>query len=162
MNAVVEISRQTGEVIAQYGKVAGSWDFSPMESELECVHGANITEEGTLLVSVREPGTGFPSTPVPHYFIEFELDPVNRIAKEIWRYGEGIDDFPKWKGEAYRMPGGNTLVNYGTGGIIREVTPDGRTAWHVKYDADFEDDFTNKMVGHTILIDDLYALTQGW
>ena len=36
------------------------------------------------------------------------------------------------------------------------------TAWHVKWDADFEDDRFNKMVGHTILIDDLYALVRGW
>lgn len=161
-NTVVEISRQSGEVIAQYGKVAGSWDFDPLSSELECVHGGNISPEGTMLVSFRAPGTGFPAEPVPHFFAEFELDPENRIAKEIWRYGEGIDDFPKWKGEAYRVSGGNTLVNYGTGGIIREVTPGGQTAWHVKYDANFEHDYTNKMVGHTILIDDLYALTKGW
>jgi hypothetical protein len=162
-STVVEVSRETGDVIAYYGKVPGGWDFVPTRNELECVHGANITSDGTLLVSVRGvPGSGFPSEPVPHFFVEFELDRTNRIATEIWMYGEGIDDFPKAKGEAYRVPGGNTLVNYGTGGIIREVTQDGQTAWHVKYDADFENDYNNKMVGHTILIDDLYALTKGW
>ncbi len=163
INTVVEVSRETGEVIGQYGQVTGSWDFVPSSrGELECVHGGNITEEGTLLVSVHEAGAGFAREPVPHFFVEFELDYENRVAEEIWRYGEGIDDFPRAKGEAYRVEGGNTLVNYGTGGIIREVTPDGLTAWHVIYDADFEVEFTNKMVGHTILIDDLYALTRGW
>lgn len=162
-STVVEIARSTGEVMGYYGKVPGSFALVPERAELECVHGGNLTPEGTLLVSVRDvPGSGFPKEPVPHLFIEFGLDRVNQIANEVWRYGEGVDDFPKWKGEAYRVQGGNTLVNYGTGGIIREVTPDGQTAWHVKYDADFEHDYTNKMVGHTILIDDLYGLTEGW
>ena len=67
-----------------------------------------------------------------------------------------------YKGEAQRLDNGNTLVNYGTGGVIREVTPGKETAWHVKWDADFSDDHFNKMVGHTILIDDLYTLCRGW
>jgi hypothetical protein len=162
IHTVVEVSRKTGEVIAHYGKVEGSFEFVPKRAELEVVHGGNISEDGTLLVSFHEPGTGFSEVPVPHFFVEFELDRTNRIATEVWSYGEGIDDFPRWKGESYPVAGGNTLVNYGTGGVIREVTKDGRIAWDVKYDADFEHDYINKMVGHTILIDDLYALTKGW
>ncbi len=45
--------------------------------------------------------------------------------------------------------------------MIREITIDKRTAWHVKFDVPQGDDFYNKMVGHNELIDDLYALNGG-
>ena len=35
---------------------------------------------------------------------------------------------------AIRLPNGNTLGNYGTGGAIREITPDKQTVFHVKFD----------------------------
>ena len=115
-----------------------------------------------MLVSAHAPGSGDSETRVPHYFLEFELDRDNRIAREIWRYGEGVDEWPRWKGEVFPVPGGNRLLNYGTGGVIREVAQDLEVAWEVIWDADFRIDDINKMVGHTILIDDLYALNRGW
>jgi hypothetical protein len=163
INTVVEIGRQSGELIAQWGDVSGSWAFDPNTfGLLEFVHGANITPEGTLLISAHAPGSGESQTRVPHYFIEFELDWDNRIASEFWQYGEGLDDWPRWKGEVFPVPGGNRLLNYGCGGVIREVAPDLEVAWEVKWDADFRIDDINKMVGHNILIDDLYALNRGW
>jgi len=32
-------------------------------------------------------------------------------------------------GEAARLPGGNTLHNYGSGSVIKEITPEGEVAW---------------------------------
>jgi len=161
-NTVVEIDRQSGNLVGQWGDLPGSWAFDPPNLAIDWVHGANITPDGTLLLSSHAPGSGESNTPVPHCFLEFELDRADRVAKLIWVYGGGREEYPKWKGEAYRVPGGNTLVNYGTYGVIREVTPDGQTAWDVKWDADFSIDYINKMVGHSILIDDLYALCEGW
>ena len=97
-----------------------------------------------------------------HLFAEFEIDRGGRLLVEKWQYGRGGEEWARYKGEAVRLKGGNTLVNYGTGGVIREVTPDKETVWHVKWDADFADDRFNKMAGHNILINDLYALCRGW
>jgi hypothetical protein len=162
VNTVVEIDRRTGDLVGQWGELPGSWTMDPPTRRLDFVHGGNITPDGTLLVSSHEPGSGESYDPVPHFFFEFELDRVNRIATEVWMFGESVDEWPRWKGEAYRVTGGNTLVNYGSGGSIWEVTPDGQTAWNVKWDADFPNDYINKMVGHSILINDLYALCEGW
>lgn len=162
VNTAVEIDRQTGNLIGQWGDLPGSWRFDPPTRRIDFIHGGNITPSDTLLISSHAPGSGEVETPVPHFFYEFALDRVNRVATEIWSFGEGIDEWPRWKGEAFRVPGGNTLVNYGSGGTIREVTPGGQTAWHVKWDADFSSDYINKMVGHSTLIDDLYALCEGW
>jgi hypothetical protein len=95
-----------------------------------------------------------------HAFMEFDLDRENQVLIERWIYNAG----PEWalyKGMAIRLPNGNVLGNYGTGGVIREITPDQQTAFHVKFDVPDGNDFFNKMVGHNVLIDDLYALNGG-
>jgi hypothetical protein len=45
--------------------------------------------------------------------------------------------------------------------VIREITPNEETVFHVKFDVESGDDFYNKMVGHNVFIDDLYALNGG-
>lgn len=159
---VIEVSRQTGEVVGQYGTAPGSYAFEPSSWSFEFQHFANISLDGTLMVSTHLPGNDDTTDPVAnqHAFAEFTIDRANRRLVEKWVYTDG----PEWamyKGMAIRLPNGNTLANYGTGGFIREITPDKRTAFHVKFDIPSGDDFFNKMVGHNVLIDDLYALNGG-
>jgi len=165
---VVEIDRQSGQMVAQYGKAPGSCEFAPPLSvpptawQFGFQHFPNITPAGTLILSSHMPGFGATSVPVAnqHAFLEFEIDRENRLMIEKWRYTEG-PEWPRAKGMAIRLANGNTLGNYGTGGTIREITPDKRTAFHVKFDTPEGDDFYNRMVGHNVLIDDLYALNGG-
>jgi hypothetical protein len=161
-NTVVEIDRASGELVGQYGDAPGSWAFSPDTWEFEYQHFANITSEGTLMVSSHMPGNEDTTAAVEyqHAFMEFDVDRTNQTLIERWVYNDG----PEWamyKGMAIRLPNGNVLANYGTGGVIREITPDKQTAFHVKFDAPAGDDFFNKMVGNNVLIDDLYALNGG-
>ncbi len=105
---------------------------------------------------------GFNQTPTPnqHAFIEFEIDRPNQRLVERWRYTDG----PEWarsKGMAIRLENGNTLANYGTAGVIREITPNKQTAFYVKFDVPQGDDNFNKMVGNNVLINDLYSLNGG-
>jgi hypothetical protein len=161
-NTVVEIDRQSGALVGQYGDAPGSYVFSPNTWEFEFQHFANISPQGTLIVSSHMPGFEDTEQPVAgeHAFMEFTIDRPNRTLIEKWFYNDG----PEWamyKGMAMRIEGGNTLANYGTGGAIREITPDKQTAFHVKFDAEAGNDFFNKMVGHNVLINDLYALNGG-
>jgi hypothetical protein len=161
-NTVVEVSRATGQLIASYGDAPGSYAFSPDTWQFEFQHFPNLTADGTLLVSSHMPGFSDTYAPVAgqHAFLEFEIDRQNQRLVEKWFYNEG----PEWamyKGMAIRLPNGNTLANYGSGGVIREITPNKETAFQVKFDAPIGDDFYNKMVGHNELIDDLYALNGG-
>lgn len=165
LGTVVEIDRQSGELVAQYGNARGSWQFAPPAStppkawKFEFQHFPNFTPSGSLLVSSHMPGCTRTEVPVAnqHAFVEFEVDRTRQRLVEKWRYTEG-PEWPRAKGMAIRLANGNTLANYGTGGVIREITPDKQTAWHVKFDTPGGDDFFNKMVGHNELIDDLYAL----
>jgi hypothetical protein len=166
---VIQVKRATGEVVGQYGEAQGSYEFAPPLSMPPTVwsfgvqHFPNITADGTLILSSHMPGYGsFDAEPTEHQhaFLEFTIDRDNERLIEKWRYTEGTE-WPDSKGMAIRLANGNTLGNYGTGGVIREITPDKETVFHVKFDYDGGNDFYNMMVGNNVLIDDLYALNGG-
>jgi hypothetical protein len=165
-NTVVQIDRQTGTVIGKYGKASGSYTFDQPNWTFEFQHFANISSRGTLMVSSHLPGygDGDSGTMMPvagkHSFQEWTIDRTNKKLIQKWIYSDG----PEWamyKGMVILLPNGNYLANYGTGGVIREITPDKKTVFYVKFDVPTGDDFFNKMVGNNVLIDDLYALNGG-
>jgi hypothetical protein len=161
-NTVIQVSRQTGTVVGLYGDAPGSYTFSPTTWQFEFEHFPNITPQGTLILSSHMPGFADTEMPVAgqHAFMEFTIDRANRRLVEKWIYNVG-QEWAMYKGMAIRLANGNTLANYGTGGVIREITPDKRTAFEVKFDVPTGNDFFNKMVGNNVLIDDLYALNGG-
>ena len=161
-NTVIQVSRQTGAVVGLYGDAAGAYTFSPTTWQFEFEHFPNITPQGTLILSSHMPGFADTEMPVAgqHAFMEFTIDRANRRLVEKWIYNVG-QEWAMYKGMAIRLPNGNTLANYGTGGVIREITPDKQTAFEVKWDVPTGNDFFNKMVGNNVLIDDLYALNGG-
>jgi hypothetical protein len=159
---VHQIDRQTGVLLGQYGSDPGSYAFSPADWRIQWPHAPTITAQGTLLLSSHLPAFPFGSLagPYQHAFEEFDIDRANRVLTLRWLYDEATD-WACGKGMALRLESGNTLVNYGTWGVIREITPDKQTAFEVKLDALTGDDFYNKMVGNTLFVDDLYALNGG-
>jgi hypothetical protein len=161
-NTVAQIDRKTGTLVATYGQRTGSYAFDVANWTFEFQHFANISSKGTLLVSSHLPGNDRTSSPVAnqHAFEEFTIDRTNKRLIQKWVYSDG----PEWamyKGMVILLPNGNYLGNYGTGGVIREITPDKKTVFHVKWDVTTGNDFFNKMVGHNVLINDLYALNGG-
>lgn len=168
-NTVVHLDRASGDVLGQYGAASGSWAFAPpLETPPDgwgfgFQHFPNITSEGTLVVSTHMPGyEDFEQTPTPnqHAFVEFEIDAATEQLVEVWRYTEA----PEWarsRGMVIKLDNGNYLANYGTGGVIREITPDKETVFHVKFDIPEGDDAFNKLVGNTFYIDDIYRLNGG-
>jgi len=127
-------------------------------------HFANITNDGTLMVSSHLDAAQATNTPVAgqHAFMEFAIDRANRRLTNIWYYvGQ---EWAMYKGMAIKLANDNVLANYGTGGVIREITPAKQTAFYAKFDAPpgtSGNDFFNKMVGLNFLVDDLYALNGG-
>ena len=162
INTAVEIDRQTGDLLSQWGNLPGSFEFQPPSWEFQFNHFPAITEDGTLLVSTHAPGHPDKMTVGEHRFVEYDIDRDEGRLVEKWSMTATPGEWPQFKGEATRLESGNTLVNFGTGGIIKEITPSKDTVWHVKWDADFEDDTFNKMVGHSIMLSDLYPLCRGW
>jgi hypothetical protein len=174
-NTISQVRRDNGMLVATYGQRAGSYAFSPATSTMkpcstaspcpfsfEFNHFANISAEGTLMVSSHTPGHDdtYTAAANEHTFQEWTIDRTNRTLVQKWIYSDG-PEWPMYKGEAVKLPNGNVLANYGSGGVIREITQDKTTVFYAKFDVPTGDDFYNKFVGHHILIADLYALNGG-
>jgi hypothetical protein len=165
-NNIAQIDRKAGTLVATYGTGTGAYTFSPSPWNFVWQHYANISPQGTLLVSSHLPQYTKDSAagPSQHAFEEFMIDRTNKRLTRVWIFGDAAADGPEWaasRGEAVRLKNGNTLVNYGTGGVIREVTPAKKTVFYVKWDISSTNDYFNKLVGHNFMIDDLYALNGG-
>jgi hypothetical protein len=160
-NTVAEIHRQTGMLVATYGERAGSYTFSPTYT-FEFQHFPNLSADGTLMVSSHEPGHNdtYMATAGDHQFQEWTINRTNSTLVQRWMYNAG-PEWAMWKGMAIKLPNGNVLGNYGSGGVIREITQDKTTVFHVKFDAPITDDNYNNYVGNNFFVDDLYALNGG-
>jgi hypothetical protein len=161
-NTVVQINRATGALVATYGDFAGSYAFSPTTWSFEFQHFPNITAAGTLLVSTHLSAfpEGSSAGANQHAFVEFTIDRTAKRLTEKWSYTGAY--WPLSRGMAIRLANGNTLANYGTNGIIQEITPDKKIVFQVKFDHPTgANDFYNRLVGHNVMIDDLYTLNGG-
>jgi hypothetical protein len=145
-DTVVEIDRDSGEVVRVFGEISPTHDTVPSSALFDFQHYPCWTPEGTLLASMHIEGTTNQQRAR-----EFAIDDESGTMTEIWSYGAGVDEYAYYSGEAYRLANGNTLMNYGTGGAAREVTADKQVVWDIA----FPDRHLN---GHLSLIGDLYAL----
>ncbi|NOY27917.1 MAG: hypothetical protein GXP62_18795 [Oligoflexia bacterium] len=155
INTVFEIDLGSGEPIRQFGQltVGDPWDFSPPESVFDYQHYVYWLDADTLIASTHD---------VDEYGVqmaaEYHVDDATQTLTRTWSY-QSTDLWATQMGEAIRLPNGNTMQGYGQDGAVREVTPDGETVWQASWDKDYQG---YRVVGHLSLIDDLYALNQGW
>jgi len=128
---VLEIRRDDGEVVAEYGGAGDDWGFADDTEPFSHQHGVVMTPAGTLLML---------STPVSQdgplgaasVAIEYALDQTRHELVEIWRHGDEPEIQSVAHGGAFRLPQGNTLVHWGDPTLlVREVQPTGEAVWEV-------------------------------
>ena len=142
---VVEIDATTGETLRYFGHMPGAWGFDPEDSAFFWQHGVTYTDTDTLLVSTHSMA-GSNELVVR----EYELDEPNETLTQVWSFGEGESCHGPYAGEAHRLPGGNTLHNFGSGALIREITPSNEIAWEVQWSSD-------RLLGRSVWLEDLYV-----
>ena len=109
--------------------VTGSpWDFQ---------HDANLTADGTLLLVSHEPD----ATVAREYALTADG------LSEVWSLSGPLSGF---LGQARRLSGGNTMVNFGGKGLIREVTPSGQTVWQLEAEL-------GSWFGNVVLLEDVFG-----
>lgn len=141
-HTVLAVDRATGANVWWAGALGGGYDFVPSGSDFWLQHGVSYTADRTLLLSSEEDG---PTTEVR----EFAIDHDARTLTEVWHFD--AEAHAVTNGDAWRLPGGNTLHVVGSAGVIKEAAPDGTVVWHVDYHAE-------RLLGRGELIRDLYAL----
>lgn len=146
-STVLGIDLTSGELLWELGEYPGGLGVSPESIRLELQHFPNWTPDGTLLLTTHVPGGH------EQHIREFALDIGGNVATQVWDYAPEAGYYGDYAGEATRLPNGNTLVNFGTDGVLQEVTPAGDVVWEV--------DWRNRLLGHLTPLDDLYALDGG-
>lgn len=147
-STVVGIDLGTGEMLWELGEYPGGLSFDPDGIRLELQHYPNWTPDGTLLLTTHVPGE-------PGVQTVRELDMGAGVARQVWSYTAPVGYYGDYAGEATRLPNGNTLVNFGTDGVVHEITTaEAAVVWEI--------DWADHLVGHLTPVDDLYALDAGW
>jgi hypothetical protein len=142
LDSIFELDTK-GNVLRTFGEIPGSYTFADPDTAFSWQHGAYFLPDGHLLLSSRWATTGY-ETVVREYEI------TKKELVEVWSFGEGEGVYGRIMGEARRLPGGNTLHNYGTTPRFREATPEGVVVWDVSWDEAIT-------VGHIAAYEDLYG-----
>lgn len=151
IDTVIELDADTGEVLKQFGGLAGGWTISPASAAIDFQHYAHWTPDGTILLS-----THVPDEEGAMRAREYSVDEDSQTLSEIWSYGEGGGHYAKLNGEAVRLANGNTLIGYGTEGTVLELDPDDEIVWELRWPERV--DPGTWLIGHAALLADLYAL----
>lgn len=124
-DTVLEVDR-TGSVVRSFGDFgdykASMGGYARGEDGFNFQHDPHWTPDGNMLMFTYDHENGC-------YAIEFEIDDANKEMNEVWQFGrdEGLN--VQALGQALRLENGNTFVNYGSTGILREVSPAGEVVW---------------------------------
>jgi hypothetical protein len=146
-STVVEIDRESGEVIRQFGQLDGAYSVDPEGSNLDLQHYPNYTPDGTLIVSTHVPNQSYQQRAR-----EFVVNDETRTLEEVWTYAGG-GYYAEYAGEAKRLASGHTIQGFGTDGAIHEVDAQASMVWGVEW--------RNKLLGTATFVEDIYALNEG-
>ncbi len=120
-DSVVELDT-TGSPTRWFGQLPGAWSFEPSDSAFWWQHDARLTDGGTLLLSTHRSAMSEELS-----LREYSLDDERERLVQIWSHDSGVQG--ELGGSAQRLADGHTLQGTGSGGQIREVTPDGALVW---------------------------------
>jgi hypothetical protein len=104
--------------------------LSPAEAGFVLQHSPTWTADDTVMLFVNEGVSSIGS-----YAAEFQVGGSN--ATEIWNSGRDTLMATHALGRASRLPGGNTLINYGLSGLLQEVDEDGGSLWQLELTGDW-------------------------
>jgi hypothetical protein len=142
LDSIFELDTK-GTVLRTFGQIPGSYTFDDPDTTFWWQHGAHFLPDGHLLVSARRTETANETL-----VREYEVNKSELV--EVWSFGEGEGVYARYMGEAHRLPGGNTLHNYGAEPRFREATPKGDVVWDLSWDE-------SMTVGHQAAYEDLYG-----
>lgn len=125
VHTILEVDANTG--VSVLGE-PGGWTYDPPESTMHHPHGPGRTADGHLLVLSTNKEVPTATSDV----LEYELDRTGKVLREVWRHGSDLRAIVG--GGPTRLPGGGTLVSYGSAGVLREVTPTNEVAWELRLD----------------------------
>jgi hypothetical protein len=138
---VVELDGVSGLPLSTFGN-GGDHPLPEGSMPWDLPHDPTLLDDGNLLVFVSDARNGRSGA------VEYALGPEDGALREVWRVGFDVKAIAL--GQAIRLDNGNTLVNFGTAGLLREYAPDGQIVWSVATSS-------GSWFGQVRLVQDLYA-----
>ena len=139
LNQVISIAPDLASVRWRLGGPGSDFTFEDPSDRFYAQHTALPLASGNVLLF--DNGTGRPYDEGGQFSraLELELDLERMTARRVWEHWHRPPLYAACCSSVQRLPGGNTLVLYGSSRaerccrvfIIAEVTPDGRTVWEV-------------------------------
>jgi len=136
---VKKVNRQTGEIMWHLGGDENEFTFVGVDPE-EAVghfggHAFHRLENGNVLIYDGGNRSGSRSSQVH----EYKLDEESKTAEYVWSYVPEPSVAGWHRGNAQRLPNGNTFIGWGGDGsdhgpACTEVTPDGRKVFELFFD----------------------------
>lgn len=127
MNEITKIDHDTGDIIwrlngknNQFTFVGDSPPYFTYQHDIRRLPNGNITlfDNGDL-------------RPAPLYSrgVEYQMDEVNKVITQTWEFTNTPKTFAFATGNVQRLPNGNTLIDWGTTGLVTELKPDNSKAF---------------------------------
>ncbi|GEM_PF-2812150 len=115
---VIEVDPDSGELTALYSLDDAA--YSPATAAMTDPHGPDWSLGGDLLL--------FGSDEAQSWCSAYDVSEPG-LFTETWTHGRGEGLFAMAMGEARQLTDGNILCNFGTAGIVRELTDQGEVVW---------------------------------
>jgi hypothetical protein len=130
LDDITKVNRATGEVMWRLGGPENDFTLVGDTQFFTYQHSARRTAAGTITVF----DNGCFSSPQESRAVEFEIDETNLIATRVWEFRHDPPIFAPFTGNTQRLPNGNTLISWGSEGIMTEVRSDGSTSFEMRFD----------------------------
>ncbi len=124
VNTVALVDPATGQPVALYGELG-----MPVAGDgiaLGHQHDPSLLDDETLLLfssRTSPPGSGA---------VRYRIDEGAGELVQEWSYGFGDGSYTPILGQAIALEGDRVLVNFGAGGAMHLVEPDGSASWKVR------------------------------
>ncbi len=132
MDEITKIHRGTGEILWRWGGKNNQFVFLDDPLGFSHQHAIRRTPAGTFTLF----DNGNYHVPPFSRAVEYELDEGARTARLVWQYRHQPDIYGRAMGYVQRLPGGSTLISWGTGKPdVVEVAPDGTPVMELRLPA---------------------------
>jgi len=134
MHEITKISKNTGEIIWRMGGSQNEFTYIGEDTlGFAGQHDIRRLANGNYLLF----DNGWHHPEYASNALELTLDEVNKTARVIKRYRSQPEDITGWiMGSSQRLPGGNTLVGWGSGvPNVTEFKPDGTKSLELEFES---------------------------
>ncbi len=125
ISTIVVIDAATGATLEQIGGAHSTVEFTgdgPVEQ-----HAPSLVPGGFLIFNN---GAGA-SDHLWSEAVEYSYDPTNHKVVRVWSYSDPETLYSPFLGSAERLENGDTLISWGAGGRLSEVTSDGQVVMQI-------------------------------